>query len=130
MGGGRCRYDSDAWTNGEGCVAEDDTGVCGLMKACAATWWLAMVGRCAGLERDIDELLNEGNGVRSYGGGGGSPSDALGELELFRTSVFRDGENIGRCGKTELTEPCPHGCCGVVLVPAENEGIPDGPDGQ
>ena len=68
--------------------------------------------------------------LRSAGGGGGRPSDALGELELFRTSVLREGENIGRLGKTELTDPCPHDGCGVVLVPVEKEGIPACPGGQ
>lgn len=89
-----------------------------------------MVGRLAELGSVIG-LANECNGLRSYdGGGGGRPSDALGELELFRTSVLREGENMGRLGNTELTDPCPHDACGVVLVLVEKEGIPDGPEGQ
>lgn len=91
-----------------------------------------MFGRMAELESCI-ELVNEGK-LRSYddgcGGGGGRPSDALGELELFRTSTLREGENNGRLGKTELTDPDPHAGCPVGFGPAEKEDIPEDPLGQ
>lgn len=90
-----------------------------------------MFGRLVELGSCI-EWVNGGNGLRSYddgggGGGGGRPSDALGELELFRTSTLREGENNGRLGKTELTDPDPQVGCPVVLDPVEKEAIPDDP---
>lgn len=56
------------------------------------------------------------------GGGGGRPSDALGELELFRTSALSEGENIGRWGKVEFIDGCVHDC-GMALE-MENGWIP------
>jgi hypothetical protein len=67
-----------------------------------------MVGRFAGVDMDID-VVNGGSGFRSNGGGGGRPSDALGEFELFRTRELREGENIGRWGKRGLIAPCAQG---------------------
>ena len=93
-------YDSDAWM-GEACVAADETGVCVPMNA------LAMACCCAasagGADMDID-VENGGSWLKSYGGGG-KPSVAVGEFELFRIREPTDGENMPRGGNGGFREP-------------------------
>lgn len=50
------------------------------------------------------EVGKGGSWLKSYGGGG-KPSDTVGEFELFRTSEPSDGENKPREGKSGFNGP-------------------------
>ena len=94
-----------------------ETGTGGLAYAWVWTW--AWAWASAGKLAEGDMAVVEGNGgswLRSNWGGAGSPSTAVGELELWRAIEFNEGEKSPRGGNNGVPDPCGQGW-GVVPVP-------------